>query len=205
MPRLITQEQAAKIAGVTQSAIAHLRKSDHWDFFEGSKVDTQSPSWDIYLRGRDIFATDENEDPDDLTEIENDNGDDDEYEDLEALNEELKKQHREADLKYKRARAERETKRATKEGILLKRLEGEVLELRFVESIFFQYLGLLHKQFLSMPQHLVDRIVQIAQSNDPDARQTIVDLLTKETERYLAQCKDEVKRGLDRYIQELDL
>lgn len=201
MPRLITQDQAAKIAGVTQASIASLKKHNQWHFFVGSKVDTQDPSWQVYLRNREAAQ---------FGQMLNGNGFDDsdpdfddEYEETDPFDDDQKQEFRDIDIEYKRNRAIKERERAKREILNNRKLEGELIELKFVESVYMQHLGMLHKRLLDLPGNLADRVMQIAQSGDDNARQEIIDLFTKETEYHLQQTTDASQRGLDQYIEDL--
>jgi len=50
---LISQSEAARIAGVKRQAIHNIKKEGTYNFFEGSKVNTDSQHWKAYLKNRE--------------------------------------------------------------------------------------------------------------------------------------------------------
>ena len=51
--KLITQSEAARIAGVTRQAIGSILKKQNYNFFVGNQVNINHPDWEIYLNERD--------------------------------------------------------------------------------------------------------------------------------------------------------
>jgi len=53
---LISQSEAARIAGVSRQGICNLKKSGNYSFFSGGKVDIDSDSWKSYLHERESMT-----------------------------------------------------------------------------------------------------------------------------------------------------
>lgn len=49
---LISQTEAGKIAGVSKQAIGSIKKNSNYNFFVGSKVNTNHSDWKVYLHER---------------------------------------------------------------------------------------------------------------------------------------------------------
>jgi hypothetical protein len=210
--KLVSQKEAARIAGVKQSSISALRKSEKWGFFVGSKVNVLDPSWYKYLNSRGLTPWGN------IPEIENGNGNS--VEDIEMM--ELEKDERleesipdydhimendfaEPDMMeaYRKWRAKLTEESFKKKRLEREKLEGSLIPLDFIEKILGEYVALLHKRFLDLPQNKSDRIMQIIESKPENLKHQIVKMLTREIELNLQQTKKEIERNLERYGKEL--
>ncbi len=201
MTILVTQVEAARLAGVTQRSISALKISSRWGFFQGTKVDTSHPSWFAYLssRGLNPFGIRPQKDLDGEETDENDDlsgmGDMNGFEDSENI----MLEESEHILKWKKWRAIKTEEQALKAKLEREKLQSSLIPLAFVEKIVGDYLGLLHKRFLDLPQDIVDRIIQITEAGNENARQMVIDTLIHEIEMNLKQAKKEIDREIIKY------
>lgn len=196
--KLVTQTEAARIAGVNQRSISALKNSDRWGFFVGTKVNVLHQSWFAYLgtRGLSPFGK--------MPQNGNDeNGhefppDENDLDDLDDGSEE----HNYI-VEWKKWRAAVTEENAKKKKLEREKLEGSLIPIDFVQKLIEDYLSLLHKRFLELPQDKIDRIMQIYQAGGEDARSNIIKTLTREIELNLKQTKKEIKRSFEKYQREL--
>ncbi len=187
--RLVTQKQAAQMAGCKPPSISSLKLSGRWGFFVGTRININHPSWFAYLKTRGInpFGV----------RIENEgvNETDENDENLEnALAEES-----DAIIRWKIARAEYTEEKVKKAILEREKFQGSLIPLDFVQRIIGDYVGLLHKRFLDMPQDMIDRILQIIEAGNEDARQVVIEALIHEIEMNLKQTKKEIGRAFEKY------
>lgn len=191
--KLVTQTEAARIAGVVQTSISALKVSSRWGFFVGTKVNTQHPSWYAYLssRGLSPFGTKPKTDLDGEETDEND--------DLSDSFDETIMEESEHILKWKKWRAIKTEEQALKAKLEREKLQAALIPLAFVQKMIEDYLGLLHKRFLDMPQDTVDRLMQITESGHENKRQIVIDTLIQQIEMNLKQSKKEIVRAIEKY------
>lgn len=192
--RLVTQKQAAQMAGVKPPTIAGLKISGSWGFFVGTKVNINDPSWFAYLKTRGInpFGV----------RIENEgiNETDENDDDLSGVLAE----ESDAIIRWKKARAEYTEEKVKKAILEREKFQGALIPLDFVERIISDYIGLLHKRFLDMPQDMIDRLLQIIEAGNDNSRQMVIETMIHEIEMNLKQTKKEIIRAIDKYKRELE-
>lgn len=200
MTKLVTQVEAARLAGVKQTSISSLKISGRWGFFVGTKIDVTHPSWFAYLssRGLNPFGIRPQKDLDGEETDENDdlNG-------MEGLEDDFIHEESEHILKWKKWRAIKTEEQALKAKLEREKLQASLIPLAFVQKIIEDYLGLLHKRFLDMPQDTVDRMIQIMEAGNENARQMLVDTLIQQIEMNLKQAKKEIERMITKYEKEM--
>jgi hypothetical protein len=192
--RLVTQKQASQMAGVKPASISSLKLSGRWGFFVGTKININHPSWFAYLKTRGINPFGVRIADEGINET------DENDEDLEnVLAEES-----DAIIRWKIARAEYTEEKVKKAILEREKYQGSLIPIDFVETIIGDYIGLLHKRFLDMPQDTIDRILQILESKNENSRQLVIETMIHEIEMNLKQTKKEIVRAIDKYKREIE-
>jgi hypothetical protein len=201
--KIVTQREAARLAGVTQKSISSLRKSERWGFFVGTKVNILHQSWFAYLRTRGLSPFGQMAQNNGDNGDSSDNGHDFPPDENDAdENVEIVEEY-DYILEWKKWRAAVTEENAKKKKLEREKLEGSLIPIDFVQKLIEDYIALLHKRFLDLPRDKIDRIMQIFQAGGDDIQANIVKTLTREIELNLKQTKREIKQSFDKYQKEL--